>query len=537
MKKLFLLIKASMSEGMNVFAINIKKQNTFSKFVLPFLIAFCLMGVMYSYSEMIMEQLAPVKMEFVLLTLFVIITSILTLVEGIYKSSSLLFNCKDDNLLLSLPISKRTILFIRVFKFYVFELLYNSIFLLPSMIVYAVYTKPSILYYLMSLIGLLLFPIIPILISCFFGTFITTIASRFKGKNMIQTIITVVLLLGIMYASYNLDNLVINIAKNASSINDFITKIYYPAGAYIELITNFNFLTLLKFIMINLGFLILIIIFIGKVYFNINSNVKSIKIGKKNTNFKIKASSPTKAIIKKEFNRFVNSTVFITNAGFGLVLFIIGCIFIVLKFDSLNDLLKNNEIPITFENIKNFMPVILFGFVCFTSFMTSITSSMISFEGKSFSILKSLPISSYKIVKSKVLAALLIMIPCILLGDIVVFIKYKFNLISIILILIASILLPLISETIGIIVNLKYPKMDAKNDTEIVKQSMSSAISVFCGMLLSGINIYWLFKCIEFNMNNNVIILIFIIIYTIIYIGLDILLYKTCDKSFDNIII
>ena len=152
MKKMISLIKASMTEGMNLFRVNTKKKSPFTKIVLPILIALLLMGVMYSYSELIMEKLAPVNMQFVLLTIFIILTSVLIIVEGIYKSGNLLFNCKDDDLLLSLPIKKSTVLFIRVFKFYIFELLYNSIFLLPAMIVYARYTNPDILFYIVSLI-------------------------------------------------------------------------------------------------------------------------------------------------------------------------------------------------------------------------------------------------------------------------------------------------------------------------------------------------------------------------------------------------
>ena len=535
MKKFFSLIKASMTEGMNLFKVSTKNKNTFTKILLPLILTIVLMGAMYSYSELIMNELQSVNMEFVLLTLFIILTSIMTLIEGIYKSGNLLFNCKDDNLLLSLPIKRSTILFIRVFKFYVFELLYNSIFLLPAMIVYARYIKPDIMYYIVSFIGLLLFPIIPILVSCLVGTFITFVASKFKGKNLVQTLITVIFILGIMCFSYNSENLVTNIAQNAASINDFITKLYYPAGAYIELVTKFNLLKLLEFIFVNLVVFIVSTILIGRVYFNINSSVKSIKTKKSRKKYKIKTSTPIKALIKKEFSRFINSTVFVTNAGFGLVLFVLGSILITVKFDSIADMLIKNELTIDLEYIKSCMPVILFGFICFTSFMTSITSSMISLEGKSFNILKSLPIKPYKIIKAKILTAILIMLPCILIGNIIVFIRFKFDLVSIILILLASILLPLIAETIGIIVNLKYPRMDAKNDTEVVKQSMSSSISVFIGMTIIGITIFLLFKALNANIPNNIIMIIFIIVYAIIYSGLTIFLHKTCDKSFDNI--
>ena len=183
MKKIVSLIKASMTEGMNIFNVSTKKKSTFTKILLPIILTISIMAMMYSYSDLIMKELVSVNMEFVLLTLFILFTSIMTLVEGIYKSGNLLFNCKDDNLLFSLPIRKRTVLFIRVFKFYIFELLYNSLFLLPAMIVYARYVNPGITYYIVSVIGLLVFPIIPILISCFIGTIITFLYTNKRSDS------------------------------------------------------------------------------------------------------------------------------------------------------------------------------------------------------------------------------------------------------------------------------------------------------------------------------------------------------------------
>ena len=167
--------------------------------------------------------------------------------------------------------------------------------------------------------------------------------------------------------------------------------------------------------------------------------------------------------------------------------------------------------------------------------MTSITSSMISLEGKSLNILKSLPISPIKIVLYKVFSALIIMVPCIIIGDIILFIKFKLDIISIIFILISSILFPFVSELIGIIINLKYPKIDASNDTEVVKQSMSSLVSTFIGMGLLGGTIIVLFLMLNLGLANHLVMLICITFYSVLGLLLWLLLNKTCDKSFNNI--
>ena len=537
MKKYLSLIKASMSEGMNIFKVNTKKKSKFVKIFLPIILVLALMSSMFAYSAMFMEQLSIAKMEFVLLTIFIIVTSGMTIIEGIYKSSSLLFNCKDDDLLLSLPISRSTVLFVRIIKFYIFELAFNSIFLLPSMILYAKQVNPGFMYYIVSLIGLLLFPIVPILISALIGFIITLLSSRFKGKNMAQTVFVVLFMLFIMYFSYNSEGLLLNLAENASSINDFITKLYYPAGAYIELITNFNALKLLEFIAIHIGIFFIVILLLGRVYFRINTSTKAVKLGKKNRNYKVKTASQTKSLIKKELSRFVNSTVFITNAGFGMVLFVVACILLSVKFDSFITSMTKGSMPVDIETIKGYIPLILFGLVSFSSFMTSITSSMISLEGKSFNILKSLPLKPYTVVRAKILTAILVMIPLLIVGDIIVFISFHLNIISILLILAASFIIPLIAETFGIIINLKYPKMDAKNDTEVVKQSMSSTICVFSGMGIAGLTCYLLYKAVDIGLTQNITMLILVSIFSVIYITLYYYLRKTCEKSFNDIIV
>ena len=192
MKKIISLIKACMSDNMSLFKIKTKNQNRFTKAIFAAVIAIICFLAILSYANMFIEPLIKVNLEFVLLTLFVCITSIVTLVEGIYKSSNLLFNCKDDDMLLSLPIKKSTVLFIRIFKFYIFELIYNSLFLLPAMVIYAYYVRVGITYYLVSIIALILLPIIPILVSCIIGGVISESSSRFKLKSIAQIVITTI---------------------------------------------------------------------------------------------------------------------------------------------------------------------------------------------------------------------------------------------------------------------------------------------------------------------------------------------------------
>lgn len=54
-----------------------------------------------SYVAMFAEGLAPMDLTYIILTIFIMITSLLTLIEGIYKSQGILFETKDNDLLSS----------------------------------------------------------------------------------------------------------------------------------------------------------------------------------------------------------------------------------------------------------------------------------------------------------------------------------------------------------------------------------------------------------------------------------------------------
>ena len=103
-----------------------------------------------------------------------------------------------------------------------------------------------------------------------------------------------------------------------------------------------------------------------------------------------------------------------------------------------------------------------------------------------------------------------------------------------ILLLILSVLVPLISHFIGLIINLKFPKLDAENSTEVVKQSMSSFISVMMGLVLFMISIAIFIKV--FGIVSSTIVLL---IATTIYLIIDIILYlylvNASIKDFDKL--
>ncbi len=483
MGKALSLFKASLSEGMSFFRISARNRSKFMKVGVPIIIGIFFMSAMASYGYMMMEQLAETGMEFVTLTLFAVITTLFIIMEGVYKTSGLLFNCRDDDVVLSLPIKKSTVLLIRIMKFYLFEVMVNALFLAPVMLIYGMKMGMGFSYYVVSLLVLLLLPIVPVVISCVVGGLISYFSVKFKFKNLAEIVLTTIVLIVVLFASFSLQEIIQSIAQNAGGINEAITSAYYPIGGYIDLVLKFDVGKLAIYILVNVGILLLMVLALGRIYFKINSRVKVVRSEVKGRKYKINTHQPIFALVKKELSRFVSSPVFVVNAGFGLVLYILACIFLCMNTDGMMAAIAEKGVEwLTADKLMSFMPAIMFGLIFFTSMMTSITSSMISLEGKSFNILKSLPVPTMTIILGKVLAAMVVIVPIILVGDLMVFVKFGFDFWQIVMILAASIIMPMVAELFGIIVNLRYPKMDAKDDVEVVKQSMSSMVAVLTGI-------------------------------------------------------
>lgn len=531
MKKLVSLIKAVFTEDMNLFKYKTKaNSSSLKKIAFPLSLSFLVMYAVGTYFYLLAEPLAKVNLTYIMLSIVLLLVTVLTFMEGIYKSQGILFDAKDNDLLFSLPIKKSHILYVRIFKLLAFQFLYNLIILLPAFVIYIYFETPGVLFYVISFIYLFLIPIIPTTLSCVLGYFIKHLTSKFKAKKIVQSIITAIVMIVILFFSFQIEDFMNNIVEHATSINDILTKIYYPIGAYISLIDNFDILELVKVLLFNIVPFILFI-YIGSIYY--------FKIISKNNEYGlvtskkivIKVKSKLSSLVSKELSRFFSSTVYIFNCSFGIIIFVVATLLLCIKGAGVAEMFITTEGSIEFD-IVEYLPLIYCGLIIFVGCMTSITSSSISLEGKSINITKSLPVSTKTIFKSKIISSLIITIPLMLLSEILFIIRFKIDFIYIIYILLLTIIVPSLTAIIGLLINLKYPKLEFSNDTEVVKQSMSSGVSVFIGMILFVISVVALVK---FYNDAIIILLIMIAVYTIITVVLWQLLCSYGSKMFSKL--
>ena len=130
------LLKAALSQDMNMFKYKAKESsNKITKIIFPIILFLMVSMAIGTYAYMFGKELSNYHLTYIMISLFIIFVTIITFIEGIYKSQGILFDSKDNELLFSLPIKKHQILFVRIFKLLLFEYLYNLMFLLPAFVV------------------------------------------------------------------------------------------------------------------------------------------------------------------------------------------------------------------------------------------------------------------------------------------------------------------------------------------------------------------------------------------------------------------
>ena len=157
MKQTLSLLKVLLKDGLNILKIKSNNNKSKIKKILFPLILFALL--MYSvgvYAYMFAKPLHDVNLTYICLSLFIMLISAFIILQGFFKVQGVLFECKDNDLLFSLPIKKEKIFLTRLLKFLIFQYVYVLLIFLPAVVVYSYFEHPNINFYFISLIMMIL---------------------------------------------------------------------------------------------------------------------------------------------------------------------------------------------------------------------------------------------------------------------------------------------------------------------------------------------------------------------------------------------
>ena len=477
------LIKINLLTFLDFYKIrNAKNKQELLKSLRGFIFIILGLGVLsftiFTYLKQTMEAYIALKIPYIILAQVFALVSSFTLFTGIYKVNGVLFGFKDYDLLMSLPIKKNKVILSKIIILYISNLIYTLLFMLPAYILYITNINVDLAFHILFFITLLIIPILPIVISTIVGSIIVIISSKFKIKKLMQILLTIMLMIGILFLSYKLENTnTYDLANIGKTMVEMFNKIYPLTNLYIEIINNYNIKSLLLFIFIPL---LIMFIFIKIIEYNfIDINNALIKESVK-SNYKMKELKQNGILLtlyKKEIKKYFSSVNYVLNTAIGSILLTLSVISLVVfgkgKIDAILGIEGLSEMFIKYGPI-------IFGSFCLLS---CTTHPSISLEGKNVWILKSSPIKPIEIFISKIMVNLTILIPTILINMTILSIYLKTSFKTYILSLIIPILCSIFTSIMGIILNCFFINYEYKNEIQIIKQSAPAFISIFIGFV------------------------------------------------------
>lgn len=408
-----------------------------------------------------------------------ILSALIILAFGIFKAGSTIFSPKGYDLLSSMPLRASSIVLSRFLFLYIEDLLFTFLIFLPGTVVYSICAHPGILFYPLTLFGVLLIPMIPLVLSTIFGTVVTAISSRMKHKSLAQTLLTVLFIVLVMSGSMAMENsedfFTPEIFTNlATAFGNTITKLYPPAAWFGNAVVSGKFLPFLLFAGVSLLTVLLTVFLVSKNYHRITRRL-FLTTAKHNYRMEtLETRTLLKSLYLRELKRYFSSSIYVTNTIVGPLM---GCIFsaavLIAGLDTITQTMP--------FDIRPFLP---YFFAAIFSMMPTTTVS-ISMEGKQFWLLQSLPIPTKTLFDSKILLNLTLIFPFYLLSEILLALALHPTISELFNLLLIPVTVILFSVVFGITINIKIHRFDWEKEESIVKQSASAGLGGFAGILLS----------------------------------------------------
>lgn len=410
----------------------------------------------------------------------------LCFIGSVFTAQQQIYESKDNQMLISMPIKPGQILLSRIFAIAIFNMIYALPFFTGSAIGYCIYS--------VSIGPIQLIPLLILLISyvsmIVFITMLTSllawgvsiIMSKITNKTLISTVLYMVFFAIYFYAVFNLDNLGEAIEKNAdklsSGIMTFARPIYYMGASVVEQ----NILFVAAFLVSLLIPAFLMYIVIKKSFFKIllhenKSKNKMLKHSDKDFN----SHSAFIALLQKEIARFLRTPMYFLSYGTSIFFVAMMLAYLFIKKDKFEDVVELLSIygVSSTKALPAIFSMLLYQFV---SSGAVLTSASINMEGKNIWIIKSLPIKTIDIMLAKGLVPVIILLPIFEVESLLLIFLFKISGSAMILLLLMPIFTMIFFSMFGLYINLNHFKLDWLSENEAFKRAGGPTIASFSSM-------------------------------------------------------
>ncbi len=451
----------------------------FFAFVMVFVI-----GGLFIAMSLMLSPLIDIGMSWMYFLIMTATALALGIFGSVFNTYSSLYQAKDNDLLLSLPIPIRYIIFTRLTGVYLMGLMYSMVVFIPAIIIYLIKADMTLATVVGPIIFALLVSVFVFVLACVLGWVVAKAAAKMKNKSLV-TVALSLLFLGAYYVLYfRANELIKSLLENADTISSTVMSraraLYLLGDAAAG-----NMKALLAVALITATLLALVLYVISKTFIAVaTSTGNTARHSYKEKTSKVK--SIRSALLQKEIRRFLASPTYMLNGAMGSVFLMIAAVTCVIKGDyvmtAVSQLSNGSGV-----NSSGFIQVAAAIGVCMLMSANNITAPSISMEGANLWLLRSLPISPQDALRAKlrlhliftdIPALICIAAACALIRP---------DAITALLMIAVPLAYGTMSASFGLMMNIKNPNLSWTSETAAVKQNLSATAVILGGWIITAV--------------------------------------------------
>lgn len=467
----------------------------------------------YSLFQSLAEPLAMLGFGWLYFVYVFIIAFAIMFIFSIFAAKGQLYEAKDNDFLLSLPIPPSAILAGRMAGLILLELGFELLVTVPAGVVWFSRIGVSAVSLVSYIILSLLLPFLCMAFSALFGWLLSLLSSRMHNKTLFEVTVSIIFLAAYFYVYSQINTYISAAVTNSSGIASAlgaITPLFWIGDAAASGSVSHLILGILVFLIpFAVAYLILSATFVK------TATTKRGAAKKRYEDKGQKVSGLKAALFKREARRLLSSSTYIMNGCLGAVLILAAAVVLIVQREAIP--LALAEIGIGTQLMVP-IGILIIGFM---GGMMQPTSAAVSLEGSALWIIRSLPVAPAEALKAKLGLTFAIFLPPTLLCEVAfVYVLRPSFLLSVIGLIMPLTILVFMGE-VGLAINLKHPMLDWTNETVPMKRSLAVILSMLCDLGLVTVLGFGGYFLLDAGLNIDLVLGIFLLLL----ISASVLLY------------
>lgn len=413
--------------------------------------------------------------------MYAIMAFALMVFGSVFTAKAQLYEAKDNELLLSMPIAPRAILASRMASLWLLNLIFGLVVAVPAALAWAQAAALPVLGWVSIVLLLPALDFFSLAVTSLLAWGLSLLASRLRRKSLVTVIGSVVFLGAYFAVVFRMNGYIEQLAQNGAAIAESLAGV----GLLVWLgraMAQGNALALLWSLLALLLPFALMYWVLSRSFIRIVTTKRGaakIRYEEKT----LETSSPDRALVRREFRRLWASPTYLLNAGMGVLFLLVGAVALVIRRAAILDL------AVQLPELAASVPVFLLLAICGMLGTTFFTSSSVSLEGKSLWILQSMPVSGCQVLLSKLRMADSLTLPTAAVAGICCACVTD----RAPLVLAAGILFARFVNLLGLREGIVHAKLDWTNEAQAVKQGWATMLTMLlCWGVILAAGALWL---------------------------------------------